>query len=150
MKKILSFVLCFVLLVSVCTWSVSAQTISQRNDSTIEYFEDGSYVITEWDDSVPATRTSTSKTKKATYYLSNNTAVFAVSLTGYFNYTYGVSAEATSQSVSVSIYLDDATFVSKSSTHSGATVYGSGTVSYADRNKTLSVQITCDKYGGLT
>lgn len=150
MKRVLSFVFCLVLLCSICVWEVSAQAVSPEVKKTIEYLEDGSYIVTEWDDSAPTARSSTSKTKKSTYYSPDDAAIFAVSLTGYFNYTYGVSSEATSQSVSVTIYSDAATYISKSSTRSGATVYGSGTVAYSGRNRTLPVQMTCDKYGNIT
>lgn len=88
MKRVLSFVFCLVLLCSMCVWEASAQTVSPKVERTIEYFEDGSYVVTEWDNSALAARSSGSKTKKSTYYSTSNKAIFAVSLTGSFTYTY--------------------------------------------------------------
>lgn len=157
MKRIIAIVLCFTLLCSVCIMNTSAQTISAVSDREIVYFEDGSYVITEWCDSSPIThpstlsaRSSTSRTRRSTYYSSSNIAIFSVDLTGYFTYIPGVSAAATSETVSVITYSSSATYVTKSSSHSGATVYGSGTVKYLGENIKLNVQMTCDKYGNIT
>ena len=154
-KRFFSLVCCFILIWGISTMSVSATSIYSLNlplsaNQNIEYFEDGSYVITEWDTTAASTRTPASKTKKSTYYSSNDVAIFAVSLTGEFTYTYGTSAKATGQSVSVSIYDDSTTYVTKSSSRSGATVYGSGTVRYQGVNRTLSLQMTCSIYGYIS
>lgn len=154
-KRFFSLVCCFILIFSISTMSVNAISVSashpQRSmDQNVEYFDDGSYVITEWDVTVPSPHTTASRTKKSTYYSSNDVAIFAVSLTGQFSYTYGSSAKATGQSVSVSIYDDSTTYVTKSSSRSGATVYGSGTVRYRGANRTLSLQMTCSIYGNIS
>ena len=91
-----------------------------------------------------------SGTKVSTYYTSDNEKVFAVKLTGYFDYTYGSNVTATNQSVSVVLYKDEASFVTKSSRRSGATVYGSGTVSYLGYTRAKSLTLTCDVYGNLS
>ena len=102
-KRFFSLVCCFILSFSISTMSVNAISVSashpQRSmDQNVEYFDDGSYVITEWDVTVPSPHTTASRTKKSTYYSSNDVAIFAVSLTGQFSYTYGSSAKATGQS----------------------------------------------------
>lgn len=146
--KLLSFICCFILFFSISAQSISASSISSpQHEPVIEYLEDGSYIVTEWIDSTSSTRSSTSETKRSTYYGVNGNAVFSVSLTGHFTYTYGSSARALSQSVSVAVYDSSASYVSKSSSRSGATVYGSGTVAFGGINKTLSLQISCDIYG---
>ena len=86
----------------------------------------------------------------STYYGSNNKAIFAVTLTGQFDYTYGVSAKATSASVTVTIYDSSAEYVTKSATYGSATAYGSGTAKVNATSRTLNVKITCDIYGNLT
>lgn len=154
-KKFFSLVCCFILLFSTFAISVNAKSNSVMDrqhsmNQNIEYFEDGSYVITEWDTTSDSARTSVSRTKKSTYYSSNDVAIFAVSLTGQFTYTYGSSAKATGQSVTVTIYDDSTTYVTKSSSRSGATVYGSGTVRYQGANRTLSLQMTCSIYGNIS
>lgn len=150
MKRFCISVLCLLILGTFFTFGVSANTVISDTKSTIEYLDDGSYIITEWETAPTATRSVSSKTKTSTYYSSSGSAIFSVSLTGNFTYTSGVSAKATSQSASVTVYSDSASYVTKSSSRSGASVYGSGTVYYAGRNRTLSLQMTCDVYGNIS
>ena len=147
MKRILTIICCLTLLLGIVPFCVSASETASQNMQTVE---DGSYIVTELEVTPAVARTARSYTKKSTYYTASNTAVFAVSLTGNFNYTYNVSCTATSQSVSVSIYDNSASYVTKTSSRSGATVYGSGTVYYLGKNRTLSLSITCDKYGNIS
>lgn len=141
MKRILTIICCLTLLLGIIPFCVSASETASQNMQTVEYLEDGSYIVTELEVTPAVARTARSYTKKSTYYTASNTAVFAVSLTGNFNYTYNVSCTATSQSVSVSIYDNSASYVTKTSSRSGATVYGSGTVYYLGKNRTLSLSI---------
>lgn len=150
MKRFYISVLCLLILGTFFTVGVSANTVVSDTKSTIEYLDDGSYIITEWETAPTATRSVSSKTKTSTYYSSSGSAIFSVSLTGNFTYTSGVSVKATSQSASVTVYSDSASYVTKSSSRSGASVYGSGTVYYAGRNRTLSLQMTCDVYGNIS
>ena len=150
MKRILTIICCLTLLLGIVPFCVSASETASQNMQTVEYLEDGSYIVTELEVTPAVARTARSYTKKSTYYTASNTAVFAVSLTGNFNYTYNVSCTATSQSVSVSIYDNSASYVTKTSSRSGATVYGSGTVYYLGKNRTLSLSINCDKYGNIS
>lgn len=123
--KIIASLFCVVLLFSCLTFQVSAQTVRD-----VEYFDDGSYVVTELTVNTdnPFARTGKSGSKTSTYYGSNNKAYFAVTLTGQFNYTYGSSAKATGASTSVTVYDSSASYVTKSATYSGATATGTGTV----------------------
>ena len=144
MKRILTIICCLTLLLGIVPFCVSASETASQNMQTVEYLEDGSYIVTELEVTPAVARTARSYTKKSTYYTASNTAVFN------FNYTYNVSCTATSQSVSVSIYDNSASYVTKTSSRSGATVYGSGTVYYLGKNRTLSLSITCDKYGNIS
>ena len=147
MKKLLSALLCVVLFLSCFAVSVNAEeTVS----SSVEYLADGSYFVTEVTETNSLARATKSGTKVSTYYTSDDVRVFAVKLTGYFNYTYGSSAVATDQNVDVITYLDDARYVTRSSRRSGATVYGSGTVSYMGFTTAKSLNLTCDIYGNLS
>lgn len=146
MKRIFSLFVCVLLVFSCCAVIASAQETS----TSIEYFEDGSYVVTTLVQNNPNGRTGISGSKSSVYYTSSGSSVFSVTLTGYFSYTYGTSSKATGEDVTVAVYDSSASYVTKSSYHSGATAYGSGTVSYRGYQKTLSVQITCDKYGNLS
>lgn len=151
MKRVLVSILCclFVFCSTIPAYA-STSEVSNSVKTVTEYFEDGSYVITKLEVVPSMARTAKTYTKTSTYYTSSNKAIFSVSLTGNFSYTYNVSSTATGQSVSVSIHDSSASYVTRTSSRSGATVYGSGTVSYAGRNKTLSVSITCDKYGNVS
>ena len=147
MKKLLSLALCVLLFVTCFAVSANAEeTVS----SSVEHLADGSYFVTEMTETSSLARTAKSGTKVATYYTTDDVKVFAVKLTGYFDYTYGSSATATNQSVSVVLYKDEASFITKSSRRSGATVYGSGTVSYLGRTTAKSLNLTCDIYGNLS
>lgn len=145
--KVIASLFCVVLLLSCLTFQVSAQTVRD-----VEYFDDGSYVVTELTVNIdnPFARTGKSGSKTSTYYGSNNKAYFAVTLTGQFNYTYGSSAKATGASTSVTVYDSSASYVTKSATYSGATATGTGTVKVNATSRTLTVKITCDKYGNLS
>lgn len=108
--KVIASLFCVVLLLSCLTFQVSAQTVRD-----VEYFDDGSYVVTELTVNTdnPFARTGKSGSKTSTYYGSNNKAYFAVTLTGQFNYTYGSSAKATGASTSVTVYDSSASYVTK-------------------------------------
>lgn len=146
MKRLISLVLSIMLVFSCLTIAVSADTTS----TTVEYLEDGSYIVTEFTISNSLARTSKSGTKSSTYYNSNDKRIFTTSVTGYFDYTYGESATATRGSVSVIIHDSSATFVEKFANPSGNTVYGYGCVLYLNAKRSLSPKITCDVYGNLS
>lgn len=150
MKRILTILCCLTLLLGIIPFCAFASEPVPQTTQTVEYLEDGSYIVTELEVTPAIARTARSYTKTSTYYTASNTAVFSVSLTGNFNYTYNVSCSATSQSISVAVYANSASFVSKTSSHSGATVYGTGKVSYLGKTLSLSVSITCDKYGNVS
>ena len=147
MKKLLSLALCIVLFITCFTISANAvETVS----TSVDYLADGSYFVTEVTVPNPLVRATQSGTKVSTYYTSDNEKVFAVKLTGYFNYTHGSSVAATNQSVNVVLYKDEAQYITHSSRRSGATVYGSGTVSYLGYTRAKSLTLTCDVYGNLS
>lgn len=150
MKRFLSFFLVFTLIISCCSSYVFAEQVATKPQTSVEYFEDGSYTITVLEETSSLARAAKSGKKTKSYYTSNDVLIFAVTLTGTFSYTYGQSATATGASVVVSLYHDDAEFVTKSATYRNATAYGSGTVSYFGVTRAISTNITCDIYGNLS
>lgn len=116
----------------------------------IQYLENGDYIITEFYTSDTTLHTSVSKSKKASYYTQNHTFIFSVTISAFFNYTYGVHASATSANAIVDIASSSAVFKSKNSYVSGNTAYGTATVSYQGSDKTLNVNISCDIYGNIS
>lgn len=121
---------------------------------TIEYLENGYYIITELNYpsySVQAIATASTKSgsKTLTYYESSGTAIWSVTVNGTFTYTYGVSATATSATATVNIYNSNASYVSKSAYISGNTATATGTIRYDGANMSRSVSVSCDKYGNV-
>ena len=146
MKRIFACVLVLTLLVSSFAISANAAELTR----TVEHLSDGSYYVIEVEESNSLARASKTGMKSATYYTANDVKVFTVRVTGTFSYTSGVSATAVSQSVDVILHQSSARIVDYSSRRSGATVYGSGIVSYGGLTISKSVNLTCDKYGNLS
>ena len=145
MKKLFIY-----LLLITCFLLPQCNTTTAAPNYEIQYLENGDYIITEFYTTDVALRTSISNSKKATYYASNRTPIFAVTISASFNYTYGVHASATSANAIVDIANSSAVFKSKNSYVSGNTAYGTATVSYQGSNKTLNVNISCDIYGNIS
>lgn len=148
MKRIVSFVLAFVLMIGVlpiCGNAAEIETI---------YFEDGSYATIEITENLARASGSKSGTKTYNYYNSSNVKQWKAVLTGSFTYT-GSSATCTSSGMDVTIYDSDCYVVSKSASKSGNTASGTATVG----EKLLGVTITtvpvsltlkCDANGNLS
>lgn len=149
MKRFVSVILVLMLIIA-CSIAVSADQIDIEPKTEIEYFADGSYTITVLEETNSLARAAKSGQKTKTYYTSNDEPVFSVTVTGTFSYTYGVSAAATKSSGVVTLYMDEASLVSKSATYRNATAYASGTVSYLGLTRAMTVDISCDKYGNLS
>lgn len=146
MRKYFSFIFVVILVVSCVSVCANAQKVS----TTVEYLEDGSYIVTEITTTNPNARAGISGDKRQTYYNSSSKQIFSVTVTGQFTYSYGVSVSATGGSVKVSIHDSGATFVEKYANPSGNTVYGHGSVMYLNVKRSLNPKITCDKYGNLS
>lgn len=158
MKRIVSLLLAMVLLsclVIIPANAESAGFVEKVSSSTV-YNEDGSYCIKDIYRVVPSGEaingviTPTHGTAVMTYYTGSGDAIWAVSVTGYFNYEYGISAYATSASSSVSIFDSSCTFISKSSNVYGAIASASATVRYIWTYTDMTVTLTCDEYGNLS
>ena len=145
MKKILSLLLCFALITTCMSFGVGA-----KSSPCIEYFEDGSYAVTEITETNSLARATKSGVASKTYFSSSGKKIVTLELTGSFNYTSGVSATATSATVAVILHTSDAKYVSRNSYCSGATAHGSVTFTYNGTNRTLTAKLTCDKYGNLS
>lgn len=121
-------------------------------ETTIEYFEDGSYLITQSEISVtPFAASTKSHTKSANYYDANGDLAWKVSLTGTFTYT-GSSATCTKATKSYKIYDDRWKVTSSGASKSGNKATGNftvkrylGSIPIKTVNKTLT--ITCSKTG---
>lgn len=155
MKKTISAFLLILVFVSLLTPSAlakdSVDAVIPNEDTTIEYLDDGSYFVIEVTQSPTLGRsTNIDGYKEATYYSKDGTAIWTIQLHGYFTYTSGVSAKATSASVSVILHDSGASFISKDSYISGATAYGSTKVKYGSVTVSKAVDLTCSVYGVLS
>ena len=145
MRKFISIICILSFVLSLMSFGVSAES-----NSYTEYFEDGSYVITEFTETSYLARATRSGTTTKTYFNANDKKIVTLELNGTFNYVYGSSATATSATVAVTLHTSDAKYISRNSYCSGASAHGSVTFTYNGTNRTLSTKITCDKYGNLS
>lgn len=157
MKRLLCSFLCILFLFSVFALPVNADN-SVQNSTIVSstYLDDGSYFTTEvvQQKTVGAIAKSavlpTSGSKTLTYYNANNVAIWAIRVTGYYKYEYGISATADSATADVYIYNSNCVLVSKSSTVYGSTASASCTVRYISTYTDKTVTLTCDEYGNLS
>lgn len=150
MKKLVSVVLCLMILFAAAAVPVGA-TGGQAMSVSVEYLEDGSYIVTEITQDVPVARsTRTSGSKTATHYGANGAAIWYVTVYGKFTYDYGVSSSATSATATVGIIDKNAKYVSKNAYVFGSTAYATGTVTYGVNSLSKTVSLTCDRYGNLS
>lgn len=151
MKRIISLVL--VILISTSLFPVCGFA-ADMEETTVAYFEDGSY-MTEMIYVVPTRATqSVSGTKVKSYYDSDGVMSWQASLTGTFTYT-GSSATCTSASCSVTIYNSAWYTISKSATKSGNTASASVTMGKKLLGITVSqvpasISLQCDANGNLS
>lgn len=151
MKKVVSVFLCVLLLFSVLSVSASAQEpedilVSRK----VEVLENGDQIITEIYLNAVQPMTGISGHATRTYKDAFGTAMWAVVVNGTFNYTYGVSCEATYAGVVVPIYDSGCSVVSKNAyTHSNAAT-ATCSVQYGHSVTNGSVTLYCDVYGNLS
>lgn len=133
-NKMKRFVTLFLVLIALFTFPFTAlandeMDLSDNTERSIEYFEDGSYIVTEFETSIiSAFSTSTvSKTKYSNYYNSNNIKEWAVKLTATFNYT-GSSATCTNATTSYTIYNGNWKVTTATSSKSGRKATGNFTI----------------------
>lgn len=150
MKRFLALTLTVLLLLASLPMAAFAAPADKLVSTTTEYFEDGSYLVTNVYENAMQPRTGKLGYKDSTYYTASGTKVFIVTVNGTFDYTYGISSKATGATALVSIYSNKASFVSKNAYTDGASAIATGTVDYSGDKITRTVILTCDKYGNLS
>lgn len=158
MKKILAIILCSFMVLSVFTLNVFAESDNVEVLESIEYFEDGSYIVTTITEeaNTSITRTTYGKTgsKTATIYNSDDEAMVVLKVTGTFSYT-GSSSTCTASSVSYTIYNDNWKVTSATASKSGNKAIGE----FTSKRYTLlipvqtvnsTVTLTCSNSGTLS
>ena len=151
MKRVVSLCLSVILLVTLLAVPASAHPNSGMIlvNETVEYIDKDTYFVERI--YIPGIcaysngRTAT-KTVEGIY---RGTTVFFISLTGHFTYD-GISAVATSASVTVSASVSGASLLSKSAYTSGASAIGTCAISYLGATLNKTVTLTCDANGNLS
>lgn len=117
-KKLISCALCLALLFVMVFPAYAAETPEQQ----IEYFADGSYVVTVIEDEdsgiMPLSTNTAKKSKTTTYSSPSGKALWYVKVTGTFTYGDG-SSKCTASSVSAGTYVSAWKISSKSASRSG-------------------------------
>lgn len=149
MKRVLVTLFTLLLFVSVVALPVSAkEPTDQLLSRSIEYLDNGDYLITEVYRSSAQLFSGTNGYKTSTYTHADGSTVFSVTVYGTFTYN-GSTSSATSASATVRLISANASFVSKNAYTSGASAYATGTVKYGGINISRTVVLTCDKNGNL-
>lgn len=149
MKRTLSLCIAFFLVLSMIPLQAEAAQYE------VQYFEDGSYLVTYILTTEDALYSSSKNGSKVnTFHAADGTVVWEVKLTGSFTYN-GSSSSCTKASCSVSHYTSDWYTISKSSSKSGNTAYGDATIGekvlgVTVRKVPVSLSLSCDANGKLS
>lgn len=158
MKKILSAVLAMLMIAM--TFSICSSAVGTTVESSVEYFDDGSYAVTTitveeniGPASARAAKTVTGK-KHKNYYSADNELLWTVTVHGTFGYT-GTSVTCTKSSTSSVVYDNDWKVTSAVASKSGNKATGTFTVKryllgIPTTTKETSVTLTCNAKGVLS
>mgnify|MGYP000811369877 CR=1 FL=1 len=124
MKRYLSLFLALVMLGGIFALPVSAAPAVETSETTVEYFEDGSYIVTTITETGRGARSSTKSGSKSThYYNSKDEEQWVATIHGTFSYD-GYSATCTGAYTSHTIYNSAWKLKSSSSEKSGNQAIG--------------------------
>lgn len=151
------FKIIFLMLILLCIpiSNVNALESIQQNTYIEERFEDGSYIEISIDYGNSNARTTTTKSKTATYKGADGTALWSITVKGTFNYN-GSSSTCTNSSVSTKNYSTSWKLSNATSSKSGSTASASVTAKQYHQDGTIlrtinkTVKLTCDKNGNLS
>lgn len=124
-------------------------------DESIQYFEDGSYLVTEETESItPFSSGTKSKAKTVTFYENDDDKQWSVTLHTTFKYT-GTSVSCTNAYTSYSIYDNAWKVTQADASKAGSIVTGTFVVKkywLGIITKTIPLQIitSCDRNGNIT
>lgn len=155
MKRIMSMLLCILLISSCLTLPVNAAENSNVNEQiivsqTIEYVgNDCYYIETIYVPSVQPYDAYTKTGTKTAAYVVAGTTIYSVSVTGTF-YFDGSTSNAMSASGSVATYVENATIKSCDAHTSGNSAVATGSVVYLGFTLQKTVTLSCDKDGNLS
>ena len=152
MKRFYTFI--SILLFVIVLLPVNANAASAEKVSEIIYLDNGCYITIETTEFTE--RASTTKRGNRAYIYRDNSGseLWRATLYGTWTYT-GTSATCTAVSCSTSITDTDWYEVSKTTSKSGATAYGTVTMGkkflgITTNKETLNMSLTCDANGNLS
>lgn len=152
MKRIISVLLSLsIFMLALVPFSIFANE-NNSDVQYIEYFEDGSYIVTEIISQESVSRaTGVVKAKNEHYYNSSNEKEWTVTITGTFNYD-GKTASCTKAVTSYKIYNDRWEVTASNASKSGAKAIGNFTVKkyllgIPTKTVNKTVTLTCSKDG---
>lgn len=151
MKRIVSFCLCVILLVTLLAVPASANPNSGMIlvSETIECIDEDTYFIERIYVPAVSSHSNEKAGTKTAERIYKGITIFTVSLTGHFTYD-GISAMAKSASVTVSASVSGASLLSKSAYTNGASAIGTCSISYLGSTLNKTVTLTCDANGNLS
>lgn len=143
-KKLSVLFLCLLML-----FSCPLTALASENETTevdVEYFDDGSYLVTETTFDNTLTRASTkSATRRLTYFNANDVSEWYFELSATFSYT-GSSVTCTRADVATKIYNDQWKVKDTSSSKSGGKATGTIEIKYTVMGVTIkTVTKTLDR-----
>ena len=156
MKKIFAILISIIMIFSVLPVTVFAENNKTIVSETIEYLDDGSYIVTTLVEETNVTRATSTKTgsKTAIHYNSDDEKVVTMKLTATFSYT-GSSATCTAASTSYTIHDDSWKVTTATASKSGNKATGNFTVKHyvllvPIQTVNTTITITCSNSGTLS
>lgn len=140
--------------------SANADTLGDLISSEIEYFEDGSYLVTEYYSYTEnlAARSNTRTvlhTVTATQYSATNKVLWEFILTGGWYVNDGISVMAMSSVIDYPVYSNSWSFDDGAATYYDNIVHGGGVFRHkllgiTTKTVTIDFNLVCDLYGNVT
>lgn len=153
MKRTISLLL---ILVAVLSFLPLGTANAEQNSEQKEIIplEDGAYIEVTIESVATIASGTVTKNKNYTYYTSDGSVEWKITLTGTFIYN-GTTSTCTASSCSVTIYNSNWYAVSKSTTKSGNTAYATVTMGLrylgiTVTKQTYNITLTCDKDGNVS
>ena len=157
MKKLVALIVIVSMILTLAKGTESKAGTVSRNDGdeqilSIEYLENGGYVITTIENITENNRSQVTKSKKKTFYSSAGVAEWAVKVKGTFTYD-GTTSSCLSDSVTTYVYSGGWSITNSSSSHYSNVASASATAVIRDSSgavfirETMNVSLTCSANG---
>lgn len=157
MKKLVSFILAVLLVISIVPAAFAAEndTIIREVSREVIYLDDGSYIVAiEYEHENPRSSRATgtvTKSKNYIYHDAIGTELYMLKLTASFAFT-DQFVRASSASYNYEIYKNLYRFGGGNASYNSNYAFATGTFydSLGNRHRTLSITATCDSNGNVT